>query len=117
MIFFYIKIWYNDSGGYVKVLLYTEGYKTIRKSGLGKAINHQMQALEDNDIDYTTDPKDDFDILHINTYWPKSYFFTKKAKKKGKKVIYHAHSTEEDFRNSFLFSNLVSPLFKKWISK
>lgn len=117
MIFFYIKIWYNDSGGYVKVLLYTEGYKTIRKSGLGKAINHQMQALEDNNIDYTTDPKDDFDILHINTYWPKSYFFTKKAKKKGKKVIYHAHSTEEDFRNSFLFSNLVSPLFKKWISK
>ncbi len=101
----------------MKVLLYTEGYKTIRKSGLGKAINHQMQALEDNNIDYTTDPKDDFDILHINTYWPKSYFFAKKVKKAGKKVIYHAHSTEEDFRNSFLFSNLVSPLFKKWISK
>uniref|UniRef100_UPI0035A17D62 glycosyltransferase n=1 Tax=Jeotgalibaca arthritidis TaxID=1868794 RepID=UPI0035A17D62 len=30
-------------------------------------------------------------------------------------VVYHAHSTEEDFRNSFLFSNVLSPLFRKWI--
>ena len=99
----------------MKVLLYTEGYKTISKSGLGKAIKHQMQALEDNNIEYTTNLKDDFDILHVNFYGPKSYLFTKKMRKKGKKIIYHAHSTEEDFRNSFLFSNLVSPLFKKWI--
>ena len=26
------------------------------------------------------------------------------AHKLGKKVVYHAHSTEEDFRNSFIFS-------------
>ena len=31
----------------MKVLLYTEGYKTISKSGLGKAIKHQMRALEE----------------------------------------------------------------------
>ena len=101
----------------MKVLLYTEGLKTISKSGLGKAIKHQMKALEDNKIDYTTNLKDDFDVLHINFYGPKSYLFAKKAKKKGKTIVYHAHSTEEDFRNSFLFSNLVSPLFKKWLIK
>ncbi len=99
----------------MKVLLYTEGYKTISKSGLGKAIRHQMQALEENNIEYTTNLKDDFDILHVNFYGPKSYFFTRKMRKKGKKIVYHAHSTEEDFKNSFLFSNLVSKLFKKWI--
>lgn len=101
----------------MKVLLYTEGYKAIRKSGLGKAIKHQINALEDNNIDYTTNLKDDYDILHINFYGLKSYFYAKKMKKKGKKIVYHAHSTEEDFRNSFHFSNLVSPLFKKWICK
>lgn len=101
----------------MRVLLYTEGLKTISKSGLGKAIKHQMKALEDNKIDYTTNLKDDFDVLHINFYGPKSYLFAKKAKKKGKTIVYHAHSTEEDFRNSFLFSNLVSPLFKKWLIK
>ena len=55
--------------------------------------------------------------MHINTYGPKSYLLAKSAKRKGKKVVYHAHSTEEDFRNSFVLSNQVAPLFKKWIIK
>ena len=101
----------------MKVLLYTENEKMISKSGLGKAIKHQMKALEDNQVEYTTNPKDDYDIVHINYYGPKSYFLAKKAKKLGKKVVYHAHSTEEDFRNSFILSNQVAPLFKKWLIK
>ena len=54
----------------MKVLLYSEGLKTIGKSGLGKAIKHQMKALEKEKISYTLNPKDDYDILHINTYFP-----------------------------------------------
>lgn len=102
----------------MKVLLYTEFAGLNGKSGLGKAIQHQMKALEDNHIEYSTDPKcRDYDIIHINFYGPKSYYMAKKAKKQGKKVIYHAHSTEEDFKNSFIFSNQIAPLFKKWICK
>ena len=101
----------------MKILLYTENENMIGKSGLGKAIKHQMRALEENDIEFTTDPNDDFDIAHINFYGPKSYMLAKKAKKLGKKVIYHAHSTEEDFRNSFVFSNQIAPMFKNWLIK
>ncbi|MBP3460950.1 MAG: glycosyltransferase family 4 protein [Bacilli bacterium] len=101
----------------MKILLYTEAEKLIGKSGLGKAIKHQIKALEDNNIEYTTNPKDDYDIAHINWYMLKSYRIAKKAKKNGKKVVYHAHSTEEDFRNSFKFSNQIAPLFKWWICK
>ena len=90
--------------------------KAIDKSGLGKAIKHQMQALEENNIEYTTDPNDSYDIAHINFYGVKSYMVAKEAKRKGKKVIYHAHSTEEDFRNSFKLSNQVAPAFKAWIT-
>ncbi len=99
----------------MKVLLYTEKEKLCRKSGLGKAIRHQMQALRLMGIPYTTNPKDDFDILHINTYFPASYELVCKSKKEGKKIVYHAHSTEEDFRNGFVFCKQVSPLFKKWL--
>ncbi len=101
----------------MKVLLYTELEETISKSGLGKAIKHQMKALEDNGVEFTTDPKDDYDIIHINFFGIKSYHIAKDAKRKGKKVIYHAHSTEEDFKNSFKFSNVLSPLFKWWICR
>ncbi len=101
----------------MKVLLYAEGLKTIGKSGLGKAIQHQMQALEYEGIEYTLNPKDDYDILHINTYFLKSYFLAKKAHRKGKKVVYHAHSTEEDYKNGFILNHATSKLFKWWITK
>ena len=101
----------------MKVLLYTEGLNVVGKSGLGKAIKHQMKALDLVGVKYTLDPKEDHDILHINTYFPKSYFFAKKEKKKGKKIVYHAHSTEEDYKDGFIFAKQTSKLFKKWLIK
>lgn len=101
----------------MKILLYTEGLKQIEKSGLGKAIKHQLKALEENHIDHTTDPNDTYDLVHINFYGPNSFALAKKAKENGKKVVYHAHSTEEDFKNSFIFSNQMAPVFKWWITK
>lgn len=101
----------------MKILLYTENEKILSKSGLGKAIKHQMNALDAVNIEYTTNPKDNFDIAHINFYGLKSYRLAKKLKRQGKKIVYHAHSTEEDFRNSFIFSNQVSRLFKRWLIK
>ena len=101
----------------MKVLLYTEKEKSVRKSGLGKAIEHQKTALTNEGIEWTTDPNDDYDIMHINTWFLKSYFVAKKAKKKGKKIVYHAHSTEEDYRNGFVFSKATSKIVKWWLVK
>ena len=101
----------------MKVLLYAEKLKAIGKSGLGKAIGHQMTALEDEKIEYTLNPKDDYDILHINTWFLKSYFVAKKAKRKGKKIVYHAHSTEEDYRNGFILAKQTSKIIKWWLIK
>lgn len=99
----------------LKVLLYTENEKLFSKSGLGKAIKHQMKALDSVGIEWTIDLDDDYDIVHINTYGLKSIALAKVAKKNGKKIVYHAHSTEEDFKNSFVLSNQIAPIFKKWI--
>ena len=101
----------------MKVFLYTEGEKLFSKSGLGKAIKHQMKALESVGIEYTTKSKDNWDIVHMNFYGPNSFALAHLARKKGKKVVYHAHSTEEDFKNGFIFSNQTSKLFKQWIKK
>ncbi len=100
----------------MKILLYFEGEKMIKTSGIGRAMKHQMCALESQGITYTTDIEcDDYDILHVNTYGPNSSKLIQKAKKAGKKVVVHAHSTEEDFRNSFVLSNQIAPFFKKII--
>ena len=99
----------------MKVLLYFEGEKMIGISGIGRARRHQMMALESCGISYTTDPLDSYDILHINTYLVNSNAIIAKARREGKGIIYHAHSTEEDFRNSYVFSNQLAPAFKKYL--
>lgn len=101
----------------MKICLYTENEELNRKSGLGKAIEHQKRALTDEHIEYTTNLKDDYDILHINTWFVKSYFVAKRAKKLGKKIVYHAHSTEEDYRNGFILANQTSKIIKWWLTK
>ena len=101
----------------MKIFLYTEGEKIFSKSGLGKAIEHQMEALDSVGVKYTTKIKDSWDIIHINFYGPNSFAQAHLAHRKGKKVVYHAHSTEEDFKNGFILSNQTSKIFKHWIKK
>ena len=100
----------------MKVLLYTKDYDTVRESGVGKAIDHQIKALTKVGCNFTLNEKEDFDLVHINTVFPKSVAFADRAKKDGKKVIYHAHSTKEDFKDSFILSNQIAPAFKKWLT-
>ena len=88
----------SEGGRKVKVLLYFESEKMLAKSGIGRALDHQKRALTEVGISYTLDEKEDYDILHINTYGINSHNMVNKARREGKKVVYHAHSTEEDYR-------------------
>ncbi|MBP3891704.1 MAG: glycosyltransferase [Solobacterium sp.] len=100
----------------MKILLYFENESMIHVSGIGRAFDHQKKALTFANIEYTTDLNcTDYDILHINTVLPLSDFVIRQARRLNKKVIYHAHSTEEDFRDSFVFSNVFSPIFKQML--
>lgn len=103
---------------FVKILLYFESQKLLEKSGIGRAFTHQKKALDSVHVAYTDQQSENnYDILHINTYGLNSYRMIRQAKQKNKKIIYHAHSTEEDFRNSFIGSNLLAPLYKKHLIK
>ncbi|MCI5773965.1 MAG: glycosyltransferase family 4 protein [Erysipelotrichaceae bacterium] len=100
----------------MKILLYFESEELIKTSGIGRAFKHQQAALTSANVEFTTNPNStDYDILHINTYGLNSEIMIKQARKLGKKIIYHAHSTEEDFKNSFILSNQIAPIFKKLI--
>lgn len=104
-----------SKGEKMKILLYQKGEKTLSKSGIGRAMEHQVRALTLANVDFTTDEKEDYDIVHINTFDFGARSMANKALKENKRVVYHAHSTEEDFRNSFVFSNALSPIFKRHI--
>ncbi|WP_423364553.1 glycosyltransferase family 4 protein [Mycoplasma sp. P36-A1] len=99
----------------MKVCIYFEGINNIKKSGIGRAFSHQVEICKQNNIEYTTNFKDNYDILHINTIFLKSDEAIRYARKQNAKVIYHAHTTKEDFENSFKMSNYIAPGLKKWL--
>lgn len=98
----------------MKVYIYSEAMNSIRKSGVGRAIYHQMNAADKNGVEIVDDIND-ADVVHINTVLPKSLALARRLKKKGVPLVYHAHSTREDFRNSYIGANAAAELFKKWI--
>ncbi|WP_018659034.1 glycosyltransferase family 4 protein [Allofustis seminis] len=101
----------------MKVYLHSDFQEKIKQSGVGRALYHQQAALEKEHIPYTLTDTKDWDVVHINTIFPNSYYLAKKARRQGKAVVYHAHSTAEDFKDSFRYSNTVAPLFRKWLEK
>ena len=84
----------------VKVLLYSEGKSSFQQIRRWTSLKSSGRSPWANNIEITQDPEDDYDLAHINTVALKSYEVLKQAKKKGKPVIYHTHTTYEDFRGS-----------------
>lgn len=98
----------------MKIYIYKGGQSLVAKSGVGSAIRHQEKMLRAAGVT-VTDVWKEADIVQINTVLPDSPLVARLARRQGKKVVYYGHSTMEDFKNSFIGSNLAAPLFKKWI--
>ncbi len=99
----------------MKVLLHTNNNGAFKVSGVGKAIEHQKEALKSINLEYTTNPNEPFDVCHLNTICYSSYKQILKCRKNGIPVVFSTHTTFEDFQNSFLLSNVYAPLLKQWI--
>lgn len=101
----------------MKTLLYFENQKAIKVSGIGRAMRHQKKALSLAGVPFTMDPKEPYDLAHVNTLFFKSYRIVKRCRRKGIPVIVHGHSTLEDFRNSFRGYKLMSVWFNQQLLK
>ena len=62
-----------------------ENEKIVSRSGVGRAMSMQKNALKSEQVELTCDPREDFDIVHLNTVFPSDYHMAKKAKEKERK--------------------------------
>ena len=85
------------------------------KSGVGQAARHQCAALEQTGVTVVRDWQSRADVIHLNTVLPCSFRAARRARRAGIPVIWYGHSTEADFRHSFVGSDLLAPLFKRWL--
>ena len=65
----------------MKVLLYFKGMNLLPKQYTDQVLKCQSEALRSAGVEFTTDVNDDFDILHINTFYPVNNSIIKKANK------------------------------------
>ena len=100
----------------MRIYIYGGGEKLVGKSGVGQAIRHQREMLRRAGIDTADGWTADTAAVHINTVLPDAALEAIWARLRGRKVVYYGHSTMEDFRNSFKGSDLLAPLFRRWIT-
>lgn len=99
----------------MQVNLYAGCFSLVKRSGVGQAILHQKDMLERSGVRITNRLSEPSEAVHFNTVFPDSFVASLIARRQKKAVVYYGHSTMEDFKNSFQYSNLFAPLFKQWI--
>lgn len=100
----------------MKVCHYLVVDSTKIGGGIATSAKQQRKALDRAGVDWTDDPSEYYDVLHLNTYSPFALFQMFRAKLNGKKVVFHAHTTVKDFKGSFKFSHLLAPLYRFFTS-
>ena len=100
----------------MSIYLYRGGEELVGRSGVGQAIRHQEDSLTRCGMTVTDRFAPDTDAVHINTVLPDSVVAALLAHLRGRKVVWYGHSTMEDFRGSFRGSDLLSPLFRRWLT-
>jgi len=99
----------------VKICLYSDvdvsNVHPVLGGGAKVSFEHQKKILEMRDIDYTHDPGEDYDILHINLLGPPAlYQIFKASRNDDVKIVVHTHLTAENFKGSYTGSSLLSPI-------
>ncbi len=99
----------------MRVHLYTGSLGLVRRSGVGQAVAHQRAMLLAAGVEVVTDWRLPADAVHINTVLPDAPLAALRARRRGERVVFYGHSTEQDFRDSFVGSNALAPLFGRWL--
>ena len=100
----------------MRIYIYTGGAGLVSKSGVGEAIRHQEESLTRCGVPVTDRWTADAAVVHINTVLPDAVLAAVGARLRGRRVVWYGHSTMEDFRRSFRGSDLLAPLFRRWIT-
>ena len=85
--------------------------------GIRESVRHQRQMLEEQGIQYTTEPSLDVDVVHFNLMGPRSAYTAKRAGNRDIPVVVHTHVTAEDFGNSFRLTNLLARPLRPYLER
>ena len=96
--------------------------KALEGSGIYSSATRLAKGLHDYGYDVYINSRKPTAIVHLHTALPQSFYKALRIKKmrqkydsRHPKLVMHGHTTVEDFVNSFLFSNQIKPLLKRYL--
>jgi len=97
----------------VRVCVYYE-YRpsALPSGGIRTAFRNHVEALRRVGIEVVTHPREPHDVLHLHTTGPRSLLL---LERRTRPVVVHAHTTAEDFANSFRLSDAVAPMLARYL--
>ncbi len=90
------------------------GNRRAWSSGILRAYQNQTKALLSAGVQYTTDPREEFDLLHVHSIGPRSVYLVEKYAGRLPIVI-NSHTTAEDFANGFRMSDSLAPYLGRFL--
>lgn len=98
----------------MRVCVHGEFMDKVR-GGIPTALENCKKALRSQNIKVTSNPTEEFQLLHLHTPDPKSLLVAKQIQRTSRKVIMSTHMTAEDFKGTFKFSEELSPIFRRYL--
>lgn len=99
----------------IKICSYLEVHVLVDQSGIGRATRNFVMALARQGIDVTSDPNEDYDLLHLQWVGPRSLYHARQAHKKGRPVVLSVHTLPELIKGAFTCSRLISPPYGRYL--
>jgi len=82
----------------------------VNQSGIGVATRNTVDALKAQGVEVTSDPRGEYDLLHLQWIGPRSLHYARLAHRHGRPVALTVHTTPELIEGAFTMSHaLVSP--------
>lgn len=85
------------------------------EGGIKSSIQNQRLMMKKEDIEFTKSFNSDIDVLHLNILGPADIYRYFKAQLNNIPVVIHTHEIGENFKESFRFSTLLSPLVRIYV--
>lgn len=97
----------------MRVCLYLEAEDLLTPSGFHGAFRNHLKALRLCGAEVTTDPGDEYDLLHLHWFGPRSLLYLRRAKRRGIPVVLSVHSLGRyDLVGGFTGTSAIGPLYE-----
>jgi 1,2-diacylglycerol-3-alpha-glucose alpha-1,2-glucosyltransferase len=88
----------------------------VDQSGIGVATRNTVRSLQAQGVEVVSDPKGEYDLLHLQWVGPRSLHYARLAHRLGRPVALTVHTTPDLIRGAFTMSKALVAPYHRYLS-